>query len=143
MLGLHISKSLPLAIEALDFRAMRQKVISGNIANVDTPYYRARDIRFEDLLAKEAQTLRSEGPVLEMALTNPMHLDPIDARESGRAKLFFRGTHPTRNDGNNVDIDIESTEMSKNAIMFEALTNGIKKQAMIFKSVIDASGKVQ
>jgi flagellar basal-body rod protein FlgB len=142
-LGLNISKSLPLAIEALDFRAMRQKMISGNIANVDTPYYRARDIRFEDLLAKEAQMLQKETPKLEMAHTSPMHLTPVGGSESGRAEIFFRGAHPTRNDGNDVDIDVESTEMSKNAIMFEALTNAIKKQAMIFKSVIDASGKVQ
>ncbi len=142
-MGLNISKSLPLAIEALDFRAMRQKMISGNIANVDTPYYRARDIRFEDLLAKEAQMLQKETPKLEMAHTSPMHLAPVGGSGSGRAEIFFRGAHPTRNDGNDVDIDVESTEMSKNAIMFEALTNAIKKQAMIFKSVIDASGKVQ
>ncbi len=142
-MGLHISDSLPLAIKALDYRALRQKLISGNIANVDTPYYRARDIRFEDVLAKEAHTLQQKEPKLEMAKTNPMHLEPMQTQSSNRAQIFFRGSHPTRNDGNNVDIDIESTEMSKNAIMFDALTSAIKKQSMIFKSVIDASGKVQ
>ncbi|HFS82365.1 MAG TPA: flagellar basal body rod protein FlgB [Epsilonproteobacteria bacterium] len=140
---MNISKSLPLAVEALDFRAIRQKMISGNIANVDTPYYRARDIRFEDLLAKEAHLLQNETRKLEMAHTHPMHLDYVDGSASGRAERFFRGAHPTRNDGNDVDIDVESTEMSKNAIMFDAMSNAIKKQAMIFKSVIDASGKVQ
>ncbi len=134
---------MPLAIKALDFRAMRQKIISGNIANVDTPFYRARDIRFEDVLAKEAQSLEVKSPSLEMARTDPKHLQPYSERAADRGEIFFRGTHPTRNDGNNVDIDIESTEMSKNAIMFEALTNALKKEAMIFKSVIDASGKIQ
>jgi len=141
--GFEISKSIPLAEEALDFRALRQKLISGNLANVDTPYYKARDIRFEDVLAKEAQTLAQDEPQLEMAKTNPMHMDATDESSNYQAQFFFRGTHPTRNDGNNVDIDIESTEMSKNAIMFEALTNAIKKEGMIFRSVIDASSKIQ
>jgi flagellar basal-body rod protein FlgB len=141
--GVDITDSMPLAIKALDFRAMRQKIISGNIANVDTPYYRARDIRFEDVLAREANTLQNKMPVLSLAKSDPAHLDPLDESGTTKAQLFFRGTHPTRNDGNNVDIDIESTEMSKNAIMFEALTNALKKEAMIFKSVIDASGKIQ
>lgn len=141
--GFSISKSLPLAEKALDFRAMRQKMISGNIANVDTPFYRARDIRFEDVLAREARTLEPASVSLELAQTNPLHMDPGSEQGAHRAEIFFRGTHPTRNDGNSVDIDIESTEMSKNAIMFDALTNALKKEAMIFKSVIDASGKIQ
>ena len=142
-MGFDITDSMPLAEKALDFRAMRQKIISGNIANVDTPFYRARDIRFEDVLAKEANTLTQEKPRLSMAKSNSAHLDPMHKSDSNTAQVFFRGAHPTRNDGNNVDIDIESTEMSKNSIMFEALTNAIKKEAMIFKSVIDASGKIQ
>ncbi len=142
-MGLTISKSMPLAISALDFRALRQKMISSNIANVDTPYFRSRDIQFEDVLAKEARTLQNNHSQLALAKSSPMHLDPVQSKENMHASYFFRGTHPTRNDGNNVDIDIESTEMSKNSIMFEALTNAIKKQAMIYKSVIDASGKIQ
>jgi len=141
--GLTITKSLPLAIQALDFRALRQKLIAGNIANVDTPFYKARDIRFEDVLARQAHTLEAHEPKLKLAKTDPAHMDPIDTMHTQTASYFFRGTHPTRNDGNNVDIDVESTEMSKNAIMFEALTNAIKKEGMIFKSVLEASSKVQ
>jgi len=141
--GLNISDSIPLAVKALDFRALRQKMISGNLANVDTPFYRARDIRFEDVLAKEAHTLYDKSPKLAFAKSDDAHLDPLDESSSAQAQIFFRGTHPTRNDGNSVDLDIESTEMSKNAVMFEALTNAIKKEAMIFKSVIEASGKIQ
>ncbi len=142
-MGLSISKSMPLAISALDYRALRQKMISSNIANVDTPYFKSRDIHFEEVLAHEAHTLEKEEKSLKLAKTSSMHLDPIQDLSNGEADYFFRGTHPTRNDGNNVDIDVETTEMSKNAIMFEALTNAIKKQAMIYKSVIDASGKIQ
>ncbi len=48
-----------------------------------------------------------------------------------------------RNDGNSVDIDVETTEMSKNSIMFNALVQANKKDKMIFMSVIDASQKTQ
>lgn len=47
-----------------------------------------------------------------------------------------------RNDGNSVDLDVETTEMSKNSLMFNALVNAMRKDSGIYKSVIDASSKV-
>jgi flagellar basal-body rod protein FlgB len=47
-----------------------------------------------------------------------------------------------RNDGNSVDLDVETTEMSKNSVMFNALIQANKKDGNIFKSVIDASSKI-
>ena len=47
-----------------------------------------------------------------------------------------------RNDGNSVDLDVETTEMSKNSVMFNALIQANKKSGGIFKSVLDASSKV-
>ncbi len=140
---MEVTKSSAIVEKALDYRALRQKLISGNLANVDTPYYKARDISFETLLAKEADKLNGVKKQPAFAKTHHMHLDPVTDNGSGNAEVFFRGTHPTRNDGNNVDLDIESTEMSKNSIMYNALMSGLKKNTMIFKSVIDASGKVQ
>jgi flagellar basal-body rod protein FlgB len=140
---LEISKSSALVEKALNYRALRQKLISGNLANVDTPFYRARDISFEKILAKEANRLEETKKDLKLTKTDKMHLDPIEDSSFKNAEVFFRGTHPTRNDGNNVDLDIETTEMSKNSIMYNALMSAYKKDSMIFKSVIDASGKVQ
>jgi flagellar basal-body rod protein FlgB len=47
-----------------------------------------------------------------------------------------------RNDANTVDLDIETSEMSKNVLMIQALDSASKKHGDIFKSVIDASGKI-
>ncbi len=140
---MEISKSSAIIDKALDFRSLRQKLISGNLANVDTPFYRARDISFESILAKEADKISGIKKQPAFAKTNPMHLDPIDDNSHLNAEVFFRGTHPTRNDGNNVDLDVESTEMSKNSIMFNALMSAKKKSTMIFKSVIEASSRAQ
>ena len=140
---MEISKSSAIVEKALDFRALRQKLIAGNLANVDTPFYRARDISFESMLAKEADKISGVKKQPAFAKTHPMHLDPIDDKSSQQAEVFFRGTHTTRNDGNNVDLDVESTEMSKNSMMYNALISAKKKSTMIFKSVIDASSKIQ
>ena len=132
-----------LAAKALDYRAIRQDMISSNIANADTPFYRPRDISFETALAQEkTKILDQGGKKLEMAKTSDAHLGAIDEKSSYAAKTFFRDGHMARNDGNSVDLDVETTEMSKNSVMFNALVNAMKKDSMIFKSVIDASSKI-
>jgi len=135
--------STELAKKALDYRAMRQDMISSNIANADTPYYKPRDVRFEDSLKIQHDKLMNiDSPKLEMAQTNGMHIPLTDDRSFAKATRFYRDGHMARNDGNSVDIDVETTEMSKNSTMFNALIAGIKKEGMIYKSVIEASAKV-
>ncbi len=129
--------------KALDYRAMRQELISANIANVDTPYYRARDISFEEALAaKKEQIFKKEGTALEMAKTDAMHMGGVTERGGERAEIFFRDGHMARNDANSVDLDVETTEMAKNMTMYNALVAALKKNGAIFRSVIDASAKV-
>lgn len=142
-MGIEISKSYALVAKALDYRAMRQDMIASNIANADTPFYKPRDIRFEDVLVqKKDELLGKSNQKLEMARTNSAHLKPKQETTSAQPKLFFRDGHMARNDGNSVDIDVETTEMSKNSIMFNALIQANKKETNIFKSVIDASSKI-
>ena len=138
------TRSMSLAKQAMNYRAVRQDMISSNIANADTPFYRPRDVRFEDALAiEQAKILKQGSPKLEMAQTNGAHIPLSDDRSFSKPTTFFRDGHMARNDGNSVDLDVETTEMSKNSVMFNALVSGIKKQGGIFKSVIDASSKVQ
>lgn len=135
--------SADIASKALDFRALRQKLIAGNLANVSTPFYKARDISFESMLANEADKLANISSKPAFAKTHHAHLDPPLKSSNSKAEIFFRGTHQTRNDGNTVDLDVESTEMSKNSMMYNALISARSKTGMIFKSVLDASAKVQ
>ena len=140
---LQITKSFELMKEALDYRAMRQDMIASNIANADTPFYRPKDIRFEDKLIEEKRKVfEHDSHKLELAKTSSKHLDSIEANENARAKVFFRDGHMARNDGNSVDLDVETSEMAKNSIMYNALINGMKKQAGIIRAVIDYSGKL-
>jgi flagellar basal-body rod protein FlgB len=142
-MSIQVSASQHLAAKALDYRAIRQDMISSNIANADTPYYRPRDIRFEDALSEQRAKILNQGtPKLQMAQTDGAHLPLQDEKSSSMPKRFFRDGHMARNDGNSVDLDVETTEMSKNSIMFNALVNAMKKNSGIYKSVIEASSKV-
>jgi flagellar basal-body rod protein FlgB len=129
---------------ALNARAVRQDMISSNIANVDTPYYRPRDISFEDVLKKEAnKTYGIKEPILEMAKTSSSHLEGMDSGGRPQPTMFYRDGHMARNDGNSVDLDVEMSEMNKNSTVYNALVNAYKKNTAIFSSVIDASKNVQ
>jgi flagellar basal-body rod protein FlgB len=142
-MSIEVSATHALAAKALDYRAIRQDMISSNIANADTPYYRPRDIRFEDTLAEQkAKILNQSSPKLSLAQTDSAHIALKDEPDNTKAKTFFRDGHMARNDGNSVDLDVETTEMSKNSIMFNALVNAMKKDSGIFKGVIDSSSKI-
>jgi len=77
-----------------------------------------------------------------MAITNERDLQPKSETSTVKPTLYFRDGQMARNDGNSVDIDVETTEMSKNSIMFNAIVAAAKKDGAIFRSVIDASSKV-
>lgn len=141
-MGLNISRAHSLMENAMDYRAARQDMIASNIANADTPFYRPRDIRFEEMLAQKSEAIFSDKTqTLQMSRTDGAHLSGGEGSALSKPTTFFRDGHMARNDGNSVDLDVESSEMAKNSTMFNALTAAIKKDSAIFKSVIDASTK--
>jgi flagellar basal-body rod protein FlgB len=144
-MGIKLSNAHELMTKALDYRAARQDLIAGNIANEDTPFYRPRDIRFEETLQAEAKKIFNEPqvPALELVRTDGAHFRSAMQEGDDQAKLFYRDGHLARNDGNSVDLDVETTEMTKNSMMFQGLTAALKKEAAIFKAVLQASERTQ
>jgi flagellar basal-body rod protein FlgB len=141
-MGITVSRAHDLMKSALDYRAARQDMIAGNIANADTPFYRPKDISFEETLAqKSSEIFADKSQTLALSRTNGAHLGAAESTSSLKPTTFFRDGHMARNDGNSVDLDVETTEMAKNSTMFNALTVALKKDSALFKSVIDASGK--
>ena len=133
-------KTINLLEKSLEFRKIRQDLIASNIANADTPYYSPRDIRFEDALRSEVENNQTHK--LELARTSPMHLEPKEFDDANKPIVFFRDGHLKRNDGNSVDIDVETTEMAKNGIMYNAEIQAVKKRVELFKLVIDSSKNI-
>lgn len=143
-MAFEISKSNQLLVQGLNARAIRQDLISGNIANIDTPFYKSRDIDFETALIEKTKEIYGEGgssPKLEMAQTDKAHLDGQQGFEPTKATIYMRDGHMARNDANTVDLDVETSELGKNSIMFNALTSALQKNGMIFKSVLESSAK--
>ena len=143
-MGFEISKANQLLVQGMNARAIRQDLISGNIANIDTPFYKSRDIDFETTLIAKTKEIYGEGspvPKLEMAQTDGAHLAGKQDFDSSKATIYLRDGQLARNDANTVDLDVETSELSKNAVMFNALTSALQKDGLIFKSVIDSSAK--
>lgn len=135
------SPARALAQEALDYRALRRDMIASNIANVSTPMYRPKDVNFEQMMALKADKIfnRNRDLELDVAITNTNHLLPIKEQNPYRPTMFYRDGHLARNDGNSVDLDIETSEMGKNDIMYQALIGILRKQSGIYSYAIESS----
>jgi flagellar basal-body rod protein FlgB len=88
----------------------KQTTAAGNLANLDTPGYRTRDVSFDDVLAKEMQ---GSG----LAATNAGHLPASAAAAPGGREVDGLAV---RRDGNNVELDRELLHMSRAAADFSA-----------------------
>ena len=120
----------------LNFRAERQKVISSNIANINTPNYKTKDLTFDN----ELKNLQE--PILKLSQTKGNHLHNIEnnLNTSNPSLINVQGLEE-QNDGNNVNLDTQMGEMSKNKILFDAIQLAIKKDSTLFRSVIESSAK--
>jgi flagellar basal-body rod protein FlgB len=142
-MSFEISKSFKYLESSLQYRAIRQDLIAGNISNADTPFYKARDIDFEDMLSKKAaREFKKDDKKLKLARTSENMMSGIDEENNDEATIFFRDGHLARNDGNTVDLDVESTELSKNSMMYNADIEALKKQASIFRAVIASTKNI-
>jgi flagellar basal-body rod protein FlgB len=126
-----------LLFEQLKFRSDRQKVISSNIANLNTPDYKTKDISFQNTLENK----QSEND-LKLKTTNINHIS-IDnfSDNSSSIKHFEVEGLEVQNDGNNVNLDQQISQMAQNKVIHGAISNSIKKDATWFKMILDASSK--
>ena len=142
-MAFNITKTFPILEKSLVYRQIRQDLIASNIANADTPFYKSRDIRFEEALEAEKERLyNKKDKKLSLAKTSPMHLEPKEFNDAFKPIVFFRDGHLARNDGNSVDIDVETTEMAKNNIAYNATVAALKKEIQIFNAVIEYSKNI-
>ncbi|MFA5479000.1 MAG: flagellar basal body rod protein FlgB [Candidatus Muiribacteriota bacterium] len=118
---LNSSKTLNLLAKGMDTASYRHKIISNNIANVDTPGFKISGVKFEDTLKKVLDEdgirgVRTHEGHMQLGLPNYHEISP--------KKFQFNDTY-YRNDKNNVDIDVEMGKMATNTIYFEACTERI------------------
>ena len=111
-----LDRNLQFHQQALGLRASRQQVLAGNIANADTPNFKARDFHFaaalENALAGRA------GSALPLTMTASRHLAG-DANQGAPSLLYRQPVQPSA-DGNTVEMDVEGAQLAANSIFYEA-----------------------
>ena len=104
--------------EALSLRARRQEVLSANIANADTPNYKARDFDFAAVLDTALGRGAGSAP-LPLLRTSTAHMQS-EGGTYGAATLQYRVPVQASVDGNTVEMDAERASFADNALHYEA-----------------------
>ena len=97
--------------QALKFRALRNQVLSSNIANADTPGYKARDLDFGSALNAARQG------TLNLAQTSELHAKSWNTSRHG-GELMYRVPMQPSLDGNTVETDVEQAAFAENALQY-------------------------
>lgn len=127
------NKALDVMQRGMGAANLRHEVISHNIANVNTPYFKKSNVVFEELLAKELD-LDDTGR-MKVVRTNDRHM-PIAFRGRALAKIELDESSSMRYDKNNVDIDVEMASLAKNSLYFNALARQVGGQFSRIRSVL-------
>jgi flagellar basal-body rod protein FlgB len=101
---------------ALNVQAYRQQVLASNIANADTPNYKARDIDFQSALHS---ALGAKSGSVVLARTAARHL-PAAASSPFATAVQYRGEQQSSVDGNTVNSDVERAQFAENSVRYEA-----------------------
>ena len=113
-----LTKTLDFHSTALMLRSERSRVLAGNLANADTPDYKARDFDFRQALV-QATGMQSLTAATPAARTNAGHLTST-ALGGGGPSLLYRTPLQTSLDGNTVDLDMERANFADNTLRYEA-----------------------
>jgi flagellar basal-body rod protein FlgB len=129
-MALNLDSYLGVHQDALKLQSKRTEIIADNLANSDTPGYKARDIDFRAAMANVGST---EGSV-KLATTNPGHLGSDPATEAN-ASLKYRVPLAPSLDGNTVDAQQEQAAFADNTVRYQATLTFLSAR---FKSLMTA-----
>ncbi|WP_027108791.1 flagellar basal body rod protein FlgB [Lacticigenium naphthae] len=114
--------------KGLQTASLRQEAISSNLSNVNTANYKVNKVEFESLLTN---ALNGDG----MSVTHQGHIGYKDALGIEPEVSKRTGT-TVKEDGNNVDVDLEMTEMAANSIYYQALIQQVNAKYSMMRSVM-------
>ncbi len=115
-MGISFDKAFGIRDDALTLRSERASVLASNIANADTPGYKARDIDFQQVL----KTMTGKpGGSLPMTSSNSGHTNGLLSADSINGLQYRAEVQPSI-DGNTVDLQKERTEFARNTMEFNA-----------------------
>ncbi|HAO93681.1 MAG: flagellar basal-body rod protein FlgB [Deltaproteobacteria bacterium GWC2_56_8] len=132
--------TISLLGNTLDLRAARHKLLSSNIANQETPGYRAVDINFEEELEKRAGKGVLAGDTEALARTSPLHLSPTSGIGS-EPRVLDRATEIEGYDRNSVGVEGEMAKLSENSLMYTISSKMIRSKFNLLMTAIKEGGR--
>ena len=127
---------MEILARSLDWRALRQGVISANLAHADTPGSKAVKVAFEEILAQRIAARRGEG----LRTTDPRHFaapGPGPDREPRLERVEQGG----RLDGNTVDVDRTMVELTKNQLLYDAGAESLSRMLRLLEYAVEEGGR--
>jgi flagellar basal-body rod protein FlgB len=124
-------KKMEMMEMALNANVERGTVIADNIANADTPFFKRSDVTFESQLQRAVES--EKEPEFPALLTDKRHMsfdDLIDYR-TVKPRVQVEYDSIVKNDKNNVDIDKEMTDATKNALQYNVLVESYSRNLKI------------
>ena len=127
-MSVDLDAHLGVHVEAIRARGLRTRLLASNVANVDTPHYKAVDLAFGDTLAAARAGSGPVGPGLALdpvrpaGVAHPRHIG-LDARAPGDGspgRVMYRYPDAPSLDGNTVDKDTEQARFAENAVRYRA-----------------------
>ncbi|HMK49940.1 MAG TPA: flagellar basal body rod protein FlgB [Thermodesulfovibrionales bacterium] len=109
--------------QLIHFTGMRHGVLTSNIANADTPNYKAKDMNFTQALDAE----------LDLKTTGPGHIG--NSVEGSQGQISAEAS-ASWEDGNNVEVDMEVAKMTENAMLFQTAVSLLETKIRMFKTAL-------
>jgi len=127
-----VYKNINVYTKALNASWKRNEVLANNIANVNTPGYKRSDVKFQEILKESLQENTIQG-----SKTHQRHMD-IGSKDLSNIthEMTTSQGYSTRRDENNVDIDVEMAEVTKNNIYYEAVSRQLSNKLNRLRSSI-------
>lgn len=125
--------TINLLQSALNASSLRQQVISNNLANAETPGYKTKKVAFESILK---QKLADQSTFVGKR-TDSRHFFIGDSSDLPTAQVLEDSDSIMQNNENNVDVDKEMTNMGKNALWYNSLTQQLNNQFQEFSIAIN------
>lgn len=119
---------------AMDVASAKNDVISSNIANVDTPQYKAKDLKFDAVMADAM----GEGKKLPMMVTDEKHIPSQPSAVDPSSYIYNQNNPSVRNDGNDVNEDYEMSQLAENGIRYSLFSQITGERFTTLKEAIQS-----
>ncbi len=130
MSGFGLDRIFALLERGLDFAAQRQELLASNIANVETPDYKRRDLDFESLL----KGLEEQNKRINLARTSPRHLSGSVKNEEGFP--VEEESITIRDDGSSIDVEREMATLLENGLYYQTLSKLTSGKFNLLRTVL-------